>query len=687
MVSPPDKNGGDVIADGQRTRVAIDGDTASFSSLTGFGDALGMGVSAEYMSTRDAVPGTSGWSTHSLLPQVEPVSVNGAIAGLGTFYQAEFSDDLSTGILRTLTNLSGDPNLDPVTNLYLREDLLIPGAGSYQLLTACALCTAPLVLPFTGPNPTVVGTTPDFGHVIFESKFQLSADAPTQPAGCLSDGLGCRPLLYEWDHGTLRYVGILPDSEGGGAAIRSIAGTGPSGGRYTLRTLSQDGSRIFFTVPPGNGAGSGPLYMRENHATTVRISASERTDCAGDPSCGGDNIPDPAPDPGGEQPAEFQISNLDGSTVLFKTSEQLTDEDSNGSPDLYAYDTTLPAGAANLTRLSVDSEPADGTEAPVNGVLGASENGSYVYFTASGQLVAGEPSPSGTGIYVWHAGALDYVGAFADTTDVGTNQVTRSFGSGQLEARVTPDGRHLLFTARDGSGLTGYDQLTSCDQGAGGCIEVYLYSADADELVCASCNPSGAGATTSASFTLGTGLNAASPTSHLPHPISDDGSRVFFTSGEKLVAEDQNGKRDAYEYRSADSSLHLLSSGRSSDDSYFLDASPNGDDALLATRERLVGWDRDNGNDLYDARVGGGFPDPPAPPSECVGDACQGAANAPAPISSPRSSSIKGNDNVRKARTKCGKGKVRKRIHGRAKCVKKHKGHKHKRSRAQRRTR
>ena len=54
----------------------------------------------------------------------------------------------------------------------------------------------------------------------------------------------------------------------------------------------------------------------------------------------------------------------------------------------------------------------------------------------------------------------------------------------------------------------------------------------------------------------------------------------------------------------------------------FIDASVSGDDVFIETASQLVGQDADSKLDIYDARVGGGFPFTPAVPS-CAGDACK----------------------------------------------------------------
>lgn len=667
LVSPSGKNGGDVIAEPSRTRAAVNGDAVSFVSLTAFGDAQGTGINAEYLSRRDGTPGTSGWSTHATLPTLEPVSLDAVTNGLDTFYGWEFSSDLSKGVMRTYTNLSGDPNVVNVGNLYLRNDLLSNGAGSFTLLTACPACEGVGPLDNVAP-PNIGDATPDFGHIIFESRSNLVADA-----------FGGAPKLYEWDHGEVRLAGVLPD---GSVVNRTYAGAGASKNRYTPNTISDDGSKIFFTRPPDGISTSGELYMRVDHSSTVQINASERTDCAGDPTCGGDGIADPAPDPSGPLEAQYQTATPDGSKVFFTSSEILTDDNQGGS-SLYMYDTTKPdSDAHNLTLISPDTDPSDGVDPSVDGVVDVSADGSYVYFTAEFQLVPGVPpvTDGSHRLYLWHDGTVRFVGQLTRDDATGADLIGGIYGLGQFGARVTPDGTRLLFTSQSGVGLTGYEQNTpECDQNENHpCVEMYLYDAPSDSLTCVSCNGS-TPATRDASFTLSGVLGPTAQQSHLSHPLSSDGRYVFFTSGERLLPEDRNGKkRDVYEYDTATGALHLLSSGRGIDDSFFLDATPSGHDVYIATRDRLVGWDTDNAYDVYDVRVGGGFPEPVLAAPECAGDACRGALGSAPAFSAPLSTFFSsGNDNVKhhgKHKKRCKRGKVRKRVHGRVKCVKKHHG-------------
>jgi hypothetical protein len=576
LVSPAAKNGSDVMASSSRVRSAIDGDAVTFGSLTGFGDVLGSGVAFDYMARRTGTPGTRGWVSHPINPRQLASTLVATFNGVDSFYDGEFTPDLDCGVYSATRPLPGIGDPANIVNLYLRDDLLSAGAGSYALLTVPLVPVEPSVI-----KSTIVAISSDCSHVLFESDVPLTADtAPCTPH------VDCRPKLYEWVDGSLRLAGILPD---GNPAPDSL--TGPGLGSYKLGMLSPDGSKVFFSVPS-----TGDTYMRENGTTTVQLNAGV---------------------PGGPQPGTMWIVSADGNQAFF----------SSGA-DLYRFDATAPAGS-ELTLVSTDAAPGDGHS--IDGVLGVSADGGSVYFFAGGQLVAGEPLLGASiGLYAWHAGELRFIGEVAaGAADSIPNSVITVPGFQPLASRVSQDGSRVLFTVRDATGyrdrwgFPGYDHGTSCNR-TEKCQELYVFDADAGSLVCISCNRSGATANEHAFIDAASGVGASNRPVHLSHALSADGKRVFFHTAEALLPGDSNGRSDVYEYDVSSANLHLISSGKDPGDSYFMDASPNGNDVFFATRERLVGWDSDQNYDLYDARVGGGLPDPiPAQPA-CAGESCRG---------------------------------------------------------------
>src|ERR1700687_1045532 len=105
------------------------------------------------------------------------------------------------------------------------------------------------------------------------------------------------------------------------------------------------------------------------------------------------------------EPATFWAASADGSRVFFTSSAELTTVSNtgtaNGGEDLYEYDVK----AQHLTDLTVDTNPEDTANgAMVRGVVGASSDGSYVYFVASGVLDAGNGVAGQPNLYVVHDG-------------------------------------------------------------------------------------------------------------------------------------------------------------------------------------------------------------------------------------------------------------------------------------------
>lgn len=673
LVSPAAKNGGDIMPFSPRTRAASDGDAVGFASLIGFGDARGTGVAVEYLAQRR--PELGRWATHALTPTVPTGSLNSR-AGLGdTNFEGEFSPDFKRGLLASVgrvPGVSGDGNVRDVANLYRRDDLRTPGAGSYELLSRCPACdaTSTPLAPISGsPStlqfylPRLAGASADMEHVAFESIQVLTSDTPPQTPICGPDNVFfpppspyfCAPHLYEWDHGQVRLAGILPD---GTPADASFAGTGARAFTYTPHVVSdgKDGhSRIIFTQPTdGSGltfsqsdlfgqfqmafAQSGNLFVRVDHAQTVQLNESERTNADA------------------FTPAQYLEASADGTRIFFMTNQALTNDSQPGGRKVYMYDATKPASAPdNLTLVS-------STISDVSGMLGVSDDGHYAYFMGDDR------------IFMWHDGAMQDIGQgpLALVNELPTDGV--QYGQTLRQARVSPNGRHLIFTS-DRSPVPDSFDHGPCNNGFG-CRTVYVYSADTNQVVCVSCSPSGA-ATVDAEVVAEEFHGAAASTSYQNRGITDNG-HAFFSTADPLVSEDTNGRSDAYEYDVNSGALSLISSGKDPSDSFYVDASSDGRNVFFATRERLVGWDRDTAYDLYDARVGGGFPEPPPAPPVCSGGTCQGTpARAPA-FSSSGSAAFHGPGNVkhalrpraRRAHRGCRPGQVKRTVRGRRKCVK-----------------
>jgi len=661
LVSPPAKNsgevgvptaaGGDAEFSAEPQQASPDGGKITYGSFTSFGeDPKSAPATSQYMSRL----GPPFWTTASLNPRFEEGYLRDPLVG--------FSADLShAAVLAIEPPLTEDATVG-FPDLYVRDN-------ETGALTAITTADHTPTLGVGGDEYCLFygGASTDFKHVVFAAMGALNEG---DPAG---EGFN----LYEWSQvGGLQLVSRLPN----GVAATPKVGTGigfqggperfcKPNGKQLRHAISVDGSRVFWTLEGTFGTAVNPLFARVDGTETLRLD---------EPNQG-------AGVKGGR--GEYWDASTDGSLVFLTDGEKLTTDSTatESKPDLYLYAFGQPLHH-RLTDLTVHA----GEAANVQGVVGASEDGSSVYFVARAALAANQ-NPEGataeagkSNLYRWHEGQTRFVATLAgDASDWSSDP-------GGQTARVSPDGRHVAFLSR--SSLTGYDNLDA--NGGQPDSEVFVYDSDGEgTLSCASCNPSGsrpAGASTVPTW---------STPYQQPRYLSDDGARVFFQTLDSLDPHDTNGKVDVYEFERpgfgscAESSpafvlasggcVYPISSGQSSDDSYLLDASSSGDGVFLSTRERLLPTvDLDERFDIYDARVGGS-PPPPVPPA-CEGHSCPNGSTGQGPVPSPGTPSFQGPSNRRLR--ECPKGTHRVRRKGKERCVKSAKHKKHRRGHARRAT-
>jgi hypothetical protein len=99
-------------------------------------------------------------------------------------------------------------------------------------------------------------------------------------------------------------------------------------------------------------------------------------------------------------------------------------------------------------------------------------------------------------------------------------------------------------------------------------------------------------------------------------------------------------------YEWENGTVYPISSGKSPENSYFLDSSENGDDVFFATAEGLVPGDTDGAYDVYDARVPHPGDNPPPAAVPCEGSVCQGPSDVPAALTPPASATFSGLGNA-----------------------------------------
>ena len=413
----------------------------------------------------------------------------------------------------------------------------------------------------SNPEFYFIGGSADLSTVVFVSEGKLTPEAVA------------KENMYEWQEGKgLSLVSLDPDGEPFEMKTQKAV---PA--LKDPNQVSEDGNRIYFEVPlelPGGEfpTGSGALYLSEDGKTRL-ISVSRRP---GDPQ-----VP---------VAVDFIRASADGRFVIFTANggnsnaptPPLTPDAPEAPRSTYRYD----AVTGELTYLASE----------VNIQLAAA-------FPSTGDLFYRAESTTGGNAQLRY----EHEGV---STLIAPEQ-----GQQIIRWAASPNGKYLAFLARG--------QFTSYDNH--GVEEVYLYEAEADHLVCASCRSDGGAPTGEAGIGV---LSADKPTNrgHFPRAMLDDGT-VLFDTPDALVPSDSNGQRDVYSYR--DGEVTPISRGDLTGASEFVDASASGSDIFFTSGQRLVPQDKDPIVDLYDARVGGGFPyQEPASLGRCGAGECDNGGGA-----------------------------------------------------------
>lgn len=404
--------------------------------------------------------------------------------------------------------------------------------------------------------------------------------------------------------------------------------------------------------------------------------------------------------------AEFIGDSLDGRGVAFTIGKKLylrfNNEETYEIGEGVTFAGIAEGGArvfylkgGNLFAFDVAAEEAiqfteAGNVTPVNVAAG----GTAAYFVSPSVLTGVEENPNGAtahkgkeNLYLSREGAMSFVGIVTERDVEGELSGTEMVGglglwieavgsaggnAGRLGAdpsRATPDGNTLLFESR--AELAGYNPE--------GHAEVYRYNATGEELECLSCSPTQSPATSDASLQSNQReFGDDEPFSNfvLVGNLRADGRRAFFQSSEQLVARDTDGLQDVYEWEAQgvgscelpEGCIYLISSGHSDRVNYLYAVSDSGDDVFFRSSDLLVPADTDSTPSIYDARVGGGFPEEP---ETCQIDQDCGGTVTPGPsLEAPASEALGPPDNFVPPK-KCPKGKHKVTKNGKTSCVKK----------------
>jgi DNA-binding beta-propeller fold protein YncE len=686
MVSPVEKNGGDIASGGGSLEfVSPTGTRATFSSFSAFGDPEGAPLSNQYLAERDP---DEGWRSEAISPPRSSVPLYAAgLDANGSQFRA-FDEELCDGWLvgdSLATYVEGAP--EGVPNFYRRRGCApspCPLAGQtvegrcFELLTPVAPPGFSRTTEGSDSRyiPMVQGFSADGSRALLRADAALTADAckagPNEHKGFFQlylvrdDGDGIPGL------GDVRLVSKMQN--GNPACVHASAGTtlGQKRGGVledsTWQAVSEDASRIFWTM--GSGAElvhqkpvqesggfedqPGPLFVRINPEGPEGASSNCNSTLPGE-AC------------------TTRISN--DSETRFRGADR------EGRTAIY---TVGPVNNAELFEYDVDAKAATSIATGVRGVAGMSEDATRVYF-ASTQAIAGsgqnseedEAQAGEANLYLHTKGeGIAFIGTLAareaivSTTNPPPSPV--AVLANARTSRVSPDGMHLAFVST--APLTGFDSIDAHSGEPD--AQVFLYDAKGGgRLWCASCNPSGARPQGRQMASIDSGEDSIWAAAWLPgwehmlrpsRLLAEDGDRLFFLSFEQLVLRDANSSQDLYQWERAGGREHcervlggevflgedpgaeggclsLISAGQGSVDVGFLDASASGDDVFFTSSVGLVPEDGFGLTDVYDARVGGGFPPPPPPEEACEGEACRPAPDPPVPPT-PASAALRGEE-------------------------------------------
>jgi Tol biopolymer transport system component len=339
--------------------------------------------------------------------------------------------------------------------------------------------------------------------------------------------------------------------------------------------------------------------------------------------------------PAGAAAPNYKGASSDGEVVFFDSEEQLlVSGDTDTKRDVYerAYDEDI---GAYVTR-QVSLGPTGGNDAYEAQFEGVSDDGMWVFFSTNERLVSGDADRN-VDVYM-----RDLEDGITTLISQGSSQCAPGCGNGAIPvtfAGVTPLGEKVLFESKEP--LAGGDTDTStdlyvrdleagttslvsageaaCQPGCGnGGFEVsrrgisadgaYAYFTTAEALSVADADSAldiyardleaGTTALVSIGNCGGCGNSGVVP---FFNGASDDGSRVFFSSEEKLTAADQDNATDVY-LRDLPAGPTVLISGGADNDATasFAAASADGTHVFFTSAESLVGADTDGANDVYE---------------------------------------------------------------------------------------
>jgi len=425
----------------------------------------------------------------------------------------------------------------------------------------------------------------------------------------------------------------------------------PDAGQFVAvnfaHAVSDGGTYVWFSTaeqldPSMPDDGDAHLYLRDVATDTTRLVS--RSQVAGSQADSIVTYPTSSTD----KNVAFGGATPDGSEGFFLSVDRLTSDapTADGTPHLYEYDTS--SGRLSYVAHAVDGSASAGQQA----FVAVSDDGSELFFTDTAQLTNSAPADRNPKLYAENltTGNTEYVEEF--TPDPGQLQVS---GNGQTllfdsTADLTPDATDSLphvYLWRAGSGLS---LISKGIQGAaGGDFGVIGYVEDHSSTVPGQGAPfpagqAGAGENVAPSISCQSYSVGGAMTSDGLRALSADGSWAFFSSYQQLTPDASptqfeggscSARADWKIYAWHAGELSLISPAGSADPAFYQDSSANGADVYFLSRDALAPQPADmlsGSEQVYDARLGGGFPAASNSTGPCPENACDAPPPPPAPV-------------------------------------------------------
>jgi hypothetical protein len=385
MVTPPYTGGAAVRS---LSAISLDGSSMIGTSFGGFAGIENNELKSSLLGAgvyRFSRGADFGWFAEALTP---PASIVSHTEYLGA----------STDLSRTLWGFIESPQ--PPTNESPPEKELLNVAGRYLLVVQLREPGLPVRFEPVGPedspseiipeeNFTFAGGSSDLGHILYTIKAE---DNATWPGDTTREG---RPSLYEYS-GTGQtepsLVGVLNEGKLGGnthknegAVLISECGTLLGSAGDKYNAIAKSGNAVVFTALRC-APGPAANQIYARLAEETTVSISQPSHPLLQGAGDGLNECNAVCEGATPKNATFVGASEDGSDVFFTTSQPLLNGDENGiGTGNDLYEAKLVAG--RLAELTQVSHDANAGEAAgVLGVARVADSGRRVYFVAQGVL-------------------------------------------------------------------------------------------------------------------------------------------------------------------------------------------------------------------------------------------------------------------------------------------------------------